>query len=218
MKLNGDPTSSTPVEPVYKIVVTGGPCGGKTTICRELVPFLEEDGFRVFLVPEAATICFQSGWSADENDTIEGRFAFHKSIIRLQMCLEDRIADLARATGHKSIILCDRGLMDASAYMIAEEWELLLKSMGLNASTILDERYIGVIHFVTAADSTEQYSQNGSHRSESPEYAVTIDRRTQEAWKAHIRRAVIPNEIGGMKMKLEKALDEVRGFLKSVEK
>ncbi len=37
---------------------------------------------------------------------------------RLQMCLEDRIADLACSTGQKSILLCDRGLMDISAYMV----------------------------------------------------------------------------------------------------
>ncbi len=64
------------------VLVSGGPCGGKTTICKELVPFLEEDGFRVFIVPEAATIIFQSGWRVEDQADLEGNYAMHKSLLR----------------------------------------------------------------------------------------------------------------------------------------
>ncbi len=49
-------------------------------------------------------------------------------------------------------------------------------------------------------------------------YISHVSFRPPKAWKAHSRHIVIPNEPGGMKTKVEMALHEVRGFLKSVEK
>ncbi len=38
--------------PFYKLVLTGGPCGGKTTALARLSSYLRERGFEVFTVPE----------------------------------------------------------------------------------------------------------------------------------------------------------------------
>ncbi len=46
---------------VFHIVLTGGPCAGKTTALERLSAFLRERGFRVFTVPEAATMLFSNG-------------------------------------------------------------------------------------------------------------------------------------------------------------
>ena len=43
---------------VYRIVLTGGPCAGKTTAMARLSGFLQERGFRVYTVPEMATLLF----------------------------------------------------------------------------------------------------------------------------------------------------------------
>ena len=48
---------------VYLIVLTGGPCAGKTTALERLAGFLRERSFRVFTVPEAATMLFGNGVS-----------------------------------------------------------------------------------------------------------------------------------------------------------
>ena len=40
--------------PTFKIVLTGGPCGGKSTSMVRLKNFLAARGFRVFVVREAA--------------------------------------------------------------------------------------------------------------------------------------------------------------------
>ncbi len=80
---NGDEFKTTAqVLRLIFVLVSGGPCGGKTTICRDLVPFLEEDGFRVFIVPEAATIIFRSGWRIEDQADLEGSFALHKTLLR----------------------------------------------------------------------------------------------------------------------------------------
>lgn len=37
--------------PIYKIVITGGPCGGKSTSLERIVKEMTQKGFRVFSVP-----------------------------------------------------------------------------------------------------------------------------------------------------------------------
>lgn len=46
---------------IFKIVLTGGPCAGKTTAITILSEKLRENGFKVYIVPEAASTIFQSG-------------------------------------------------------------------------------------------------------------------------------------------------------------
>ena len=46
---------------VYKIVLTGGPCGGKSTALDKVKKSLEENGISVYTVPEVATIIFTNG-------------------------------------------------------------------------------------------------------------------------------------------------------------
>jgi hypothetical protein len=65
--------SSSPAEPelllkglhppnrVYKLVLTGGPCGGKTTAQSKLATFFESLGWKVFRVPETATVLMSGG-------------------------------------------------------------------------------------------------------------------------------------------------------------
>jgi len=84
-KMNGIPSSPTSpyYVPLYKIVLTGGPCSGKTTGLARVSSFLRERGFRVFTVPEAATILFLNGGSVDDLGTEEGRMGFQTSILEL---------------------------------------------------------------------------------------------------------------------------------------
>lgn len=55
-----DPTKPLPRR-VYKLVLTGGPCGGKTTGQDRLATFFENAGWKVFTVPEAATVLLSGG-------------------------------------------------------------------------------------------------------------------------------------------------------------
>jgi len=47
--------------PITRICVTGGPCAGKTTALADLDTVLKQMGFRVLVVPEAATILKKGG-------------------------------------------------------------------------------------------------------------------------------------------------------------
>ena len=57
-----EPDPTKPSKPrVYKLVLTGGPCGGKTTGQDRLATFFENAGWKVFTVPEAATVLLSGG-------------------------------------------------------------------------------------------------------------------------------------------------------------
>lgn len=46
---------------IYKLVLTGGPCSGKTTGQARLSTFFENLGWKVYRVPETASVLFGGG-------------------------------------------------------------------------------------------------------------------------------------------------------------
>jgi predicted ATPase len=48
-----------------KIVITGGPAGGKTTLTSRVKEVLENKGVRVYIVPEVATMMSTAGCKLD---------------------------------------------------------------------------------------------------------------------------------------------------------
>ena len=104
---------------LVKIVLTGGPGGGKTTSMEKLRTFLSDRGYRVYTIPEAATIFFANGTAfADFEGKEETLIDFQIGILSTQMHMEDTFEMMARATGQPAVLLCDRGAMDGSAYMV----------------------------------------------------------------------------------------------------
>jgi nucleoside-triphosphatase THEP1 len=47
--------------PIFRIVMTGGPCAGKTTALATITDKLTTLGFKVLIVPEAATLMMKGG-------------------------------------------------------------------------------------------------------------------------------------------------------------
>ena len=47
--------------PIFRLCLTGGPCAGKTTALTTLNQGLASRGFKVFMVPEAATMLMKGG-------------------------------------------------------------------------------------------------------------------------------------------------------------
>ena len=67
---------------------------------------LTNSGIRVLTVPEAATILFSNGFKSSDPLHIQG------AIMKLQISLEDLFEGIARDFEGRSVLLCDRGLMD----------------------------------------------------------------------------------------------------------
>jgi len=96
--------------PLYRVVLTGGPCGGKTTALAKLSSRLEELGFLVLKVPETATMLFSGGVPLPHDEA--SAFVLQKHMLRVQREVEDAFLALAREAGRPAVVIFDRGLMD----------------------------------------------------------------------------------------------------------
>ena len=98
-----------------KIVLTGGPCGGKSTVMKALK---EEFGDRLIVVPEVATIVLAGGFPVPGRDlewSESWQDAFQAAVTPLQIGIEDSHALVAKNRG-ANVMVCDRGVLDGAAY------------------------------------------------------------------------------------------------------
>ena len=165
-----------------RIVLTGGPGGGKTT-AADL--FRREIGERVLIVPEAATILFQGGFPRSR-EPHASRFA-QTSIYHVQRNLEDVQAALYPGR----TLLCDRGTVDGAAYWPGATRDYFT-AVGTTLATEL-RRYDAVIFFETAAVGGASIEGGNPTRNESLEEAVELDGRLRKLWARHPRFVLIPN-------------------------
>ena len=196
-------------------MLTGGPCGGKTTAMARLQGYLKERGYRVFIVPEASTMLLLNGATFDDFANPQVPFAFQQYIIRTQMSLEDSTENYARATGENSVILCDRGCMDGAAYMDEEGFEKLLTEVGIDMVTARDTRYNAVFHLVSAADGAVDFYTLGNNaaRSESVDEAIQMDLKTQKCWAGHPHHFIIGNEGVNFDQKIQQLVGRIASFV-----
>lgn len=167
-----------------RIVVTGGPGGGKTT-AADL--FRREIGDRVVVVPEAATLLFAGGFP--RRDDHAAQRAAQRAIYHVQRNLEDAQA----AAFPERVLLCDRGTLDGAAYWPGPEEEFFT-SVGTTKEAEL-ARYDAVIFFETAAVGGMSIEGGNPVRIESDVQAIALDRRLRELWSAHPRFALVPHTV-----------------------
>src|SRR5690606_15854698 len=155
------PSSDTPAtaQPrrIAEIVLTGGPSAGKTSALAHLAAKLTEKGWRVLLVPEAATQIIVGG-VGDIGELAQrdrDRFlAVEAELLRLQLDLRERFRALAEALGDaKTVLLHDRGALDNLAYMTGEEFETVCTAVGVDAAELAG-LYDAVVHLRSAAFAT----------------------------------------------------------------
>ncbi|MCR5572610.1 MAG: AAA family ATPase [Candidatus Saccharibacteria bacterium] len=193
---------------VHKIVLTGGPCAGKTTALSWISNYFGKVGWRTLIVNEAATELITSGiYPTDFDDPL----FFQKLLIRTQMAKEQNCVNAAYEMkgADKILIVCDRGIRDNKAYMSNQDFHECLRGIGLTALQAVDS-YDAVFHLVTAADGAEEFYTlaNNTARSEGLEEARALDRKTQNAWVGHPHLRIIKNE-GSFEDKLKKLLAEI---------
>jgi len=181
--------------PVYRIVLTGGPCGGKSTAMATISNRLMSLGFRVFRVPEAATL-LQTGTGLNAGKLMDQEKAtFEACIIKTKISLEDVFYEIAKSSSHPSVVICDRGTMDSRAYMDADDWDILLDEYSWKTVDLRDRRYDAVIHLVTAAIGAEKFytTENNATRHEGLNEARDLDFKVLNAWVGHPRIRIIDN-------------------------
>lgn len=137
---------------INKIVITGGPCAGKTTGLNWIRNAFTKLGYTVLFISETATELITGGVSPV---TCATNLEFQKCQMRLQLEKEKIYEAAARSMpAGKILIVCDRGALDNRAYMSEEEFKEILSGIGAN-ETELRGSYDAVFHLVTAAKGAE---------------------------------------------------------------
>lgn len=174
---------------IKKIVLTGGPCAGKTSALSYLCEKLSAYDVNVITVSEQATSLMRQGKTPENM----GSYAFHSLLFKNQLEEENRAEALAKQSAH-ALILCDRGLLDSRAYVSQEEFDRYAAEHGMNEDSIRN-RYDAVFHLVTAADGAEEHYNLSTNtvRSEDLSHARQIDSDLLALWTGTTHLRVIDN-------------------------
>ena len=179
---------------VAKIVLTGGPCAGKTTTISKIEEHLVEKGYHVLVVNECATEMIKGG-IRPFGDNKTNVYDFENEILNLQLYKEKRYKDFLSKypDDTKIIILYDRGSVDIKAYLGEENYNKMLDENNLDNDDLLNE-YDLVIHMTTVAAETENKYSNATNKArfEEAKEAIDLDKRTNEAWSKHKNLKVAP--------------------------
>ena len=169
---------------IKKIVLTGGPCAGKTTLTQVIAKVFH---LEVVVVPEAASLLFSGGFPRWQlPDAIE---ATQRAIYHVQSGLEAAYS----AKYPDKILVLDRGTIDGAAYWTKGPEDFFLK-LGTSLQDELD-RYDRVIYLESAAE--QDYLTNvklNPNRNESWEEAHRLDILTEQLWSRHPRMSLVKNQ------------------------
>lgn len=196
---------------ITKIVITGGPCAGKTTAMSWIQNTYTQLGYKVLFVPETATELIMGGvapWTCGTN------LDYQRCQLELQL-EKERIFEQAAATmdAQKVLIVCDRGTLDNRAYMSGQEFAAALDAIGSNEVELRDG-YDAVFHLVTAAKGAGNFytTANNSARTETSEQAAELDDKLIAAWTGHPHLRIIGNETD-FEGKMKNLMREISSFL-----
>jgi len=159
------------------ITLTGGPCGGKTTLINELCnnPLYKN----IFVpIPEAVFYVLQTQTSPKEK-------TFQKLMVEVQSAMENA---LDKCLEPDKIFICHRGTLDPLAYWLENGWNN--DAFFTFTKTSIQEhynRYYAVIHLQTSAvNAKDDYRfYPNAPRHENAEQASKIDALLAKAWKGH---------------------------------
>ncbi len=196
---------------ITKIVITGGPCAGKTTGLTWIQNAFSSRGYRVLFVPETATELISGGvapWTCGSN------LDYQICQVKLQLFKEAIFQQAAETMNdEKILIVCDRGVMDNKAYMNDAEFQAVMDTLSLDMVTLRDG-YDGIFHLETAAKGAEEFYtlSNNQARYETAEQARALDDRLLAAWTGHPHLRVIGNEMD-FESKMKRLLSEISALL-----
>ena len=120
---------------------------------------------------------------------------FQEHLVATMMALEDTYFSMAEKCSQNCLIIADRGVMDASAFISREAWDKILTKLSLEDIEISDNRYNHVVHLQSAAIGAEKFYTTEDHtaRFEGLELARERDNNAMEAWRDHPYVDIIDN-------------------------
>ena len=155
----------------YKIVLTGGPCGGKTNSIEFLSQKLTEQNYLVKIVDETANSLLKLGYMPSENIST---FDFQNLLFKIQFLNE------YMSESKTNILLCDRGLFDGKVYIGNDDFQKILALNKVKEKEAFST-YDGALYFRSISyEYPDEFSKKRIY--ESPEIGRIRDERCKEIW------------------------------------
>jgi nicotinamide riboside kinase len=164
---------------MFKVVLTGGPSSGKTTLCQQLKQFYDT---KLHVCTEAAEMLFRGGFPRleDPESLKERQYAiFHLQMALSQLALKN--------SNSAEILLFDRGLLDGLCYW-PETPDSFAKKMNITLQETLNE-YDLVIQLGVAHETDYQ---NNAFRPEDLKTSLRLEQKLIEIWGQHKNYKFIP--------------------------
>lgn len=196
---------------IIKVVLTGGPCGGKSTAIEEISKYFTPKGYTVISVPETATELITNGiapWNCKNG------YEFQTILMTLQLKKEELALRAARGMdADKIIMIFDRGVIDNKGYVTQAEFDQLMKDFNTNEVYERD-KYDAVIQLVSAAKGAEDAytTKNNPARKDLINDARILDDKMIYAWTGHPHFRVVDNSTD-FKKKINRVIREIAQFI-----
>lgn len=199
---------------IKKVVLTGGPGSGKTTVIESIKKNFG-DRYKVIVIDETASYLINMGIRPFGEDAVP-MLDFQELVLKMQLAKEEVIERSTDFMPEKDIlIVLDRGLLDNCAYISREEFQEILKRLD-TPHTINEflERYDLVINLVSRKDFYT--TDNNPARSEDADYALKLGDKTLNAWVGHKNVKIVApkDEISD---KIREVLNHINGVLQEKE-
>jgi hypothetical protein len=179
-----------------RVVLTGGPGGGKTTAADMIA---REFPGRVLVLREMASLLFGGGFPRG------GGAAARRAVQRAIYGTQRELEEAAAAENAGPVLLCDRGALDGCAYW-PEGPGAFFDALGTSAARER-ARYDAVIFFESAAVGGMEVNGRGNpFRVESSAEAARLDAELRAVWAPHPRFRLVPHDAGSFFRKVSGAL------------
>ena len=178
---------------IKKVVLTGGPGSGKTTVKKNNNNFSNQ--YKVIVVDETASYLINMGIRPFGEGSVP-LIDFQELVLMTQLSKEEMVERaLDFLPDDDILIIFDRGLLDNCAYISEEEFQEILgrlpKKYTINEFM---ERYDLILNLVSRRDCYTL--DNNPARSEAVDEALQLGDRTLNAWIGHNNlKIVYPSEV-----------------------
>ncbi len=161
---------------ITKVVLTGAPCSGKTTLIKKLADYYKNCGYEVFVLSECARTLIKN------NVGREDMFLFEKQVVEYQFqCERDIDLKFKNSECEKAIVFYDRGIPDALTYVSDKQASEIME---LNNTNLVEmwSRYDCVLMF--ESPNFDNYFKD-SERTESFDEIVYCQQKLLSVWVGH---------------------------------
>lgn len=174
---------------MLKVCLTGGPSTGKTSVINAINKHFSSLGYNVIIAPETATSFIQSGIRPFGDNALPS-IEFQRLVIQNQLHNERICEKAAEVLGKdKSIIICDRGVLDGIAYVNEQEWKSILEKEGIHPRDLLTS--YDVVLYMLGKSEIFTTENNKSRYESSADEALEKGKKVLKSYLSHDNLRVI---------------------------